>query len=192
VSGEDVDLMQEAIAAEADAQRAALQGDWDAARRAFGDAARSYRASWAVAPPGSYGRLIGTLKASVEAGAGEDEARDALAEVAGADDTSPPAAYVRALASALLGDDAEVARWVAVMRTGSDAFGRAADGLAAVAAGDEVALRRAVEAVVSDFVAREQHLTGVPFADTALMLELLGRRRGLEADVRGLLLPRVP
>jgi hypothetical protein len=185
-------LMQQAIAAEAEAQRAALAGDWEAARPRFLEAARAYRASWAAAPPTAYGRLVGTLKASVEGGAGEDEARDALAEVADADPASNAAAYVRAIASVLVGDDASAAEAIEVMRTGSGAFGRAADGLAAIVAGDEVALVRAVKAVAEDFASREQHLTGVPFADTALMLKLLGRRRGLTVAVHGPLLPALP
>jgi hypothetical protein len=192
MTDDDAALMQEAIEAEAEAQRAALAGDWDAARPRFLDAARAYRASWDGAPPTAYGRLVGTLKASVEGGAGDREARDALAEVADADPASTAAAYVRAIATVILGDDASAAGAIHVMRTGSDAFGRAADGLAAIVAGDQLALSRAVKEIAADFAARELHLTGVPFADTALMLNLLGRRRGLTVDVHGPLLPALP
>ena len=75
------------------------------------------------------------------------------------------------------------------MREGSPAFGRAADGLEAIARRDEPAYAAAVRAVVEDFEAREEHLTGVPIADTALMLERLGERRGLAARVESALLP---
>lgn len=181
--------MGEALAAEADAQRAALRGDWAAARPRFLEAARAYRASWAAAPPGSYGRLVGALKAAVEGGEGEAQARDALAELGDAAPESATAAYARAIAAAILGDDAAVARWTATMRGGSPAFGRAADGLDAVAAGDAAALQAAVGAIAEDFAGRDDHLTGVPFADTALLLALLGERRGLAVRRESALLP---
>jgi hypothetical protein len=44
-------------------------------------------------------------------------------------------------------------------------------------------------AIVEDFEGREAHLTGVPIADTALMLERLAERRGLAAHPESLLLP---
>ncbi len=44
---------------------------------------------------------------------------------------------------------------------------------------------------MADFEGREQHLTGVPFADTALMFERLAERRGMAAGVRSSMLPPV-
>ena len=64
------DLMLKAIAREGEAHRAALAGDRAAAASAYGDAVALYRASWEVAPPKSYGRLVGLLKAAVLGGAG--------------------------------------------------------------------------------------------------------------------------
>ena len=75
------------------------------------------------------------------------------------------------------------------MREGSPAFGRAADAIAALAAGDADAYASAVRAIVSDFEGREEHLTGVPVADTALMLERLAEPRGLAAHPASALLP---
>ena len=47
----------------------------------------------------------------------------------------------------------------------------------------------AVRAIVADFESRDEHLTGVPVADTALMLERLAEARGLAAHPASALLP---
>jgi hypothetical protein len=189
VDGDDGALMTEAIATEGVAQRAALDGDADAASDAFSRAAGLYRQSWEAAPPRAFGRLVGMLKASVLAGSGEDEAAGfALSQVEEPD--SPPSFYVVGVASLLTGDDEIAARAAEGMRAGSEAFGRAADALAALAAGDADAYTSAVQAIVTDFEGRDDHLTGVPFADTALMFERIAERRGIgAAGLRSALLP---
>ena len=183
-----VALLQEALAAEARAHAALLAGDEAAAVGDLRAAAQSYRASWEAAPPGSYGRLIGMLKAAVIAGGGEAEAAYARVQIP-SDAASPPASYARAVAALVQGDDATAAAAAAGMRAGSDAFGRAAAAVEALAAGDGAAYREAVAAIVADFETRDAHLTGVPIADTALMLERLAERRGLAARPRSALLP---
>jgi len=55
-----------------------------------------------------------------------------------------------------------------------------ADALACIAAGDAVALVEAIESVVESFETRTEYLEDVPVADTALVLNVLARRRGLE------------
>ena len=75
------------------------------------------------------------------------------------------------------------------MRAGSPAFGRAADAITAIAARDADGYAAAVRAIVEDFEQREEHLTGVPVADTALMLERLAEPRGLAAHPASALLP---
>ena len=50
-----------------------------------------------------------------------------------------------------------------------------------LARGDRAGYRDAVTAIVRDFEGREEHLTGVAFADTAAMLEALAEPRGLAA-----------
>jgi len=184
--------MLEAIAREGEGHRAALRGDAVGARVAYGRAIESYRASWEAAPPEAYGRLIGMLKASVLAGAGAEDAayaRAAISDEAAA--SSPAAAYARAIAALATGDDESAARHAAVMHDGSDAFQRAAAAIEALAARDAGAYRGAVTAVVRDFEARDEHLTGVAFADTAAMLETLAAPRGLDARVASGLLPPV-
>ncbi|MDX6628451.1 MAG: hypothetical protein QOH00_697, partial [Gaiellales bacterium] len=61
--------------------------------------------------------------------------------------------------------------------------------LAALARRDERAYAKALHAVIADFEARDLHLTGVPIADTALVLERLAELRGLAQHPRSQLLP---
>ena len=75
------------------------------------------------------------------------------------------------------------------MREGSEAFGRAAEAIDALAAGDGERYAAAVRAIVSDFEQRSEHLTGVAFADTALMLERLAEPLGLAARPSSPVLP---
>jgi hypothetical protein len=42
---------------------------------------------------------------------------------------------------------------------------------------------------VADFEGRDEHLTDVAIADTALVLERLARRRGISAGVTSAMLP---
>jgi uncharacterized protein len=77
------------------------------------------------------------------------------------------------------------------MLAGSEAFGRAAGAVAALARRDRQAYAGLVAAIVADFETRDEHLTGVPIADTALVLERLAERSGLAAHPRSPLLPEV-
>ena len=63
------------------------------------------------------------------------------------------------------------------------AFERTAAALRALAAGDGAAYAAAVTAIEADFATREEHLTGVAIADTAIMLELIARERGAAAGI---------
>jgi hypothetical protein len=183
--------MAAAIERDGDGQRALLDGDRHAAGEAFGAAAELYRRSWEAAPPGSFGRLVGLLKSAVLAGAGEPEADYVLASLPAEETASPTASYARAIAALIVGDDDEVKQSAAGMRAGAKAFGRAADALDALARRDGGAYTASLRAVVHDFENRDQHLTGVPIADTALLLERLAQRRGMAAGVRGPLVPDV-
>lgn len=186
------DEMEAALELEGQAQRSALGGEWDRARSLFAEAASHYRASWNLASRTSYGRLVGLLKAAVLAGAGEEEAAFARAEIVGADQHSVTAAYVRALAATIGDDDAEAIRWAGVMRKSAGAFERTSAVLEALARGDAEAYRSALGEVVRDFEERAEHLTGVAFADTALMLECLAARRGMHAGLSSAVLPEPP
>jgi predicted CoA-binding protein len=178
--------MREAIAADGEAQRELLAGE--DARPALQRAAAAYRRSWEAAPPGSYGRLIGYAKASVLAG---DNPVEYVTGQLGAEDRTPPACWARALAYLADGNDVRADRAADGMRAGSEAFGRAAEAITALAAGDRARFAAAQQAIVADFEGRETHLTGVPIADTALVLDRLAEHRGLAAHPDSDLLPPV-
>lgn len=180
-------LLGEALELEGEAHRALMAGDDPAARDALRAASDRYRASWDAAPPTAYGRLVGMLKAAVLAGEARTAARFVRSAVG--DARTPTSAYALAIAALVEGDDALAAEAAEAMRAGSEAFVRAADAVAALAARDAGAYSRAVAAIVADFEARESHLTGVPIADTAVVLERLAAPRGLAARVRSAVLP---
>ncbi len=186
------ELLTAAIEREGAAHRALLAADAAGAASAFSDASDLYRRSWEAAPPRSYGRLVGMLKAKILAGddatAAAEYSRHALAGDPDAGG-SPTAAYALAIAALIEGDDAAARDRSEAMRSGSEAFERAADAIRAIAEGDRDAYAAHVEQIVRDFERRSAHLTGVAVADTALMLERLAAPRGLAAGVRSELLP---
>ena len=157
----------------------------------FDRAARRYRESFADAPPDSWGRPIGALKARVLAGdwdgaaAAARWALDAGAAAAG----SPIGRYAAALASLVLGDF-EAARVQAdTLRTRDDFPREVGDALAFIAAGDVVGYTAAVEAVLDSFATRAEYLADVPAADTVIVLQALAARRGLDVPLASPLLP---
>jgi hypothetical protein len=187
---DDQQALREAIGFEQRAQQALLRGDAARARALFRAAAERYRTSWEAAGPRAFGRLIGLLKASVlagEAGPAAAYAREALGD-GGCD--SPPACYALALAALIQGDDEAALPAIEGMRgTEDEAFRRAATALQALANGDQDAYETAVTAIVADFSARDDHLTGVAFADTAVMLERLAAPRGMAVRPASALMP---
>jgi hypothetical protein len=186
------ELLTAAIERDGEGQQALMAGDAPAAREAFLSAANLYRQSWDQAPPRSYGRLVGMLKAAVLSGddpsAAADYARAGLDQDPDAGG-SPTASYALALAALIAADDDEAAKRAEVMRGGSDAFDRTASAIAALAAADRAAYAAAVGDIVRDFEQRSAHLTGVAIADTALVLERLAAPRGMTAGVRSEVLP---
>jgi hypothetical protein len=185
-------LMTAAVERDGAAQRALLASDREAAQAAFAQAAELYRESWEVAPPSAYGRLVGMLKSAVLAGGGVDEARYVREALADADPESVTASYARALAALIVGEDDDARVWAGRMGSGDDAFGRTAQAIASLAAGDERGYAVAVTAIVRDFEQRAEHLTGVAVADTALMLAELGARRGMAVAIVSPVLPATP
>jgi hypothetical protein len=174
--GPDVDLLLAALTTERVGQQHLLAGRARDARPYLRAAAAAYMASYPLAQPRSWGRLIGAVKAGVLAGDGTalaTRARDAL----GGTCDSPPSCYLGALCAVVLGDDTTALQLVPGMREGGPAFARAADGLAAIAQGDHAAVDAATAAIEDDFAGRDEHLTGVPIADTALMLREIATHR---------------
>jgi hypothetical protein len=173
-----------------------MQGRRDEAAAWFIRSAQRYRESWDAAPPESWGRLIGALKARVLAddwAGAADDARWALAERP-AESASPIGRYAAVLALLILGDDAKAERLAAsLLAEPAEAFPRpVAESLAALAASDREAYAIAARAVLASFEERDAYLDDVPVADTVLVLEALARRRGIEANLRSPLLPPQP
>jgi hypothetical protein len=166
--------------------------DRDAAGRWLDLAARRWRESFADAPPGSWGRPIGAMKARILAGdweGAEDDARWAL-EVDAAESESPIGRYAAALALLVLGEDDEARVHADAIRTRDDFPAPVGDALAMLAAGtDAIGYVEAVEAVLESFEARDEYLEDVPVADTVLVLQALAERRELVAEVESALLP---
>ncbi len=186
--GAHLEALDAAIRIEADGQRLLFAGDREAGAARMLEAAEQYRMSWELAPPRSFGRLVGMLKAAVIAGGGPDEAAYARAQV-GPEGDSATSWYVLAIAALVDGDDALAARAADGMLADSPAFARAAAAVSALARRDADAYAAAARAIVGDFEGRDEHLTGVRIADTALMLERLAERRGLAAHPASALLP---
>jgi hypothetical protein len=181
-------LQATAVEADATAQRRLLAGDRAGAEPLLCESERLYRESWEAAPPGGYGRLVGMLKAAIVRGDPAEAAAYARSELGG-EIESPTAAYALALACLADGDDAAAAAAAEQMATGGEAFARTAAALAALARHDEAGYGQALRAVIADFERRDVHLTGVPIADTALVLERLAQPRGLEQHAASPLLP---
>jgi hypothetical protein len=194
---EEADARQRALVRVGNAANAAglallMLGRDDDAGAWFERAARRWRESWADAPPGSWGRPIGALKARILAGdwtGAEDDAHWTLAAGA-ADAPSPIGRYAAVLALLVLGRN-EQARPVTSSLLGAEGFPQdVADALRMVAAGDdEVGYVAAVERVLESFEQRDEYLEDVPVADTVLVLQALAARRGLSAELVSPLLP---
>jgi len=162
-----------------------------AAGRWLGLAAERYRESYAGAPPGSWGRPIGALKARLLAGdrdRAREEARWALDEGAEAAE-SAIGAYAAALACLVLERWTDARVHAGRIRARDDFPAAVADALAAIAAEDVVAYTAAVEEVLRSFETRHEHLEDVPVADTVLVLQALAATRGLAARLESELLP---
>jgi hypothetical protein len=160
-------------------------------REWFARAAERYRESWEHAPPGSWGRPIGAIKARILAGDWEGasaDARWAIDAGAGASE-SPIGRYAAALAHGVLGEWDDMRLHADFARTHEAFPGGVADALAFIAAEDVVGYVEAVEAVLESFETRDEYLEGIPVADTVLVLQALAARRGMAAELESPLLP---
>jgi tetratricopeptide (TPR) repeat protein len=168
-----------------------MLGRRDEAAEWFDRAARRYRESYELAPPGSWGRPIGALKARILAGdwdGAEAEAEWALAEGA-ADAETPIGRYAATLALLTLGRDGEARPLAGSIRERDDFPADVADALATLAAEDSVGYVYAVESVLESFEQRDEYLEDIPVADTVLVLQALAQGRGIAADLASPLLP---
>ena len=154
-------------------------------------AAERYRESIADAPPGSWGRPIGAMKALILAGdwAGAEEAARWALEEGAATAESPIGRYAAALASSVLGDWEQARVHADAIRIRDDFPRDVGDALAMIAAEDVVGYVEAIESVLSSFETREEYLEDIPVADTVLVLQALAARRGLAAELSSPLVP---
>jgi tetratricopeptide (TPR) repeat protein len=163
----------------------------DEAAEWFDRAARRYRESYEHAPPGSWGRPIGALKARILAGdwtGAEEEARWALDE--GAENAETPIGrYAGALALLTLARDEDARTAAGSLRERDDFPGDVADALATLAAEDTLGYTYAIESVLESFEKRDEYLEDIPVADTVIVLQALAERRGIAAELTSPLLP---
>lgn len=146
----------------------------------FARAAACWRESWQGGA--SWGRPIGGIKAALLGGddaSAEELARWAL-ELGTPTAESPIGRYAGALALLTLGRDVEARHVAESLRDRDDFPHDVADALAYLAAHDVVGYVEAVESVVTSFETRDGYLEDVPVADTALVLDRLARRRGID------------
>jgi tetratricopeptide (TPR) repeat protein len=168
-----------------------MQGRRDEAGEWLRRAAARYRESFADAPPDSWGRPLGAMKALLLAGdrAGAEEAARWGLDAGAAEAASPIGRYAAALALLVLGED-ELARPHAdTIRIRDDFPHDVGDALAYLAARDVLGYTDAVESVLASFETRDQYLEDLPVADTVLVLQALARERRLEVPLSSALLP---
>jgi hypothetical protein len=159
----------------------------------FARSAERYRESWPDAPAGSWGRLIGALKARILAGdwdGAKADARWALEQDPATGD-SPIGAYAAALASLILARDGKAAELADILRAQDDeAFPPpVAEALAGLARTEADVYAAGCAAVLASFESREAYLEDVPVADTVIVLEALAERRGIATRPESGLLP---
>src|SRR5262245_9984302 len=156
------------------------------AREWLSRAATRWHESWEHATPTSWGRPIGTIKASLIAGdrrAARGYARWAL-ELGTERTESPIGRYAATLALLTLARWPD-ARHEAVTLRGLDDFPHdVADALWSIAANDAPGYATAVGSIVRSFETREEFLEDVPVADTALALQPLAEQRGFTTAPR--------
>ncbi len=168
-----------------------MPGKLEEAARWFDLAARRYRESYELAPPGSWGRPIGALKSRILAGdwaGAEEEASWALDEGA-TEAESPIGRYAGALALLTLGRDEDARPVASSLRDRDDFPHDVADALATIAAEDMLGYTYAIESVLESFEQRDEYLEDLPVADTVIVLQALAGRRHIAASLASALLP---
>jgi len=168
-----------------------MQGRTEVARTWLTRAADRYRDSFAEAPPNSWGRPIGAMKARLVAGDWDGAAADArwALDAGAADAESPIGRYAAALAWLVLGEDEHARANADAIRARDDFPAAVGDALAFVAAHDVLGYTESVEAVLESFESRDEYLEDIPVADTVLVLQALAGKRGISVELASPLLP---
>jgi hypothetical protein len=170
-----------------------MQGRRAEAAGWFARSAGRFRESAEFAPPESWGRPIGAVKARLLAGDLEGAEADArwTLELGAADAVSAIGRYAAVLAQLVLGQNEDAARLAASLQEEpADRFPEAvADALATLAAGKAQSYADAVGRVLRSFEERDAYLEDIPVADTVMVLEALANARGIAAHLSSPLLP---
>ena len=186
-------LVRLAMAAGAVGLSRLMEGRRSEASGWFARSAARYRESFAGAPPGSWGRLVGAVKARVLAGDREGAERDGrwVLRNVRAGEPSPIALYAATLAALVVRDDDRARDLAAGLgQADANAFpAPVAGALAALASGDGQAYALHVAEVLRSFEERDSYLDDVPVADTVLVLESLAADRGIAVRPTSALLP---
>jgi hypothetical protein len=153
-------------------------------------AADRYRESRQDAPPDSWGRPIGGMKALLLAGEDATEPAQWALDAGAADASSPIGRYAGTLALLVLGRDLDARILASTLRDRDDFPRDVADALTTIAAQDRVGYLIAVEGVLDSFEQRADFLEDVAVADTVLALQLLADARDTAVDLPAS--PRLP
>jgi tetratricopeptide (TPR) repeat protein len=168
-----------------------MDGSRDEAGTWFARAAERYRESFGDAPPGSWGRPIGAVKARLLADDWDGARADAewALDVDAQHAESPIGRYAAALALLVLGHDDEALAQATSIQGRDDFPADVADALAALALRDADAYEEAVRSVLRSFETRDEYLEDIPVADTVIVLQALAARRDVEVLLSSPLLP---
>ena len=191
--GRQKQLVRMAMAATGAGLARMMQGRRAEAAGWFSRSAERFRESHADAPPGSWGRLIGAVKARLLAGDADGAATDAAWALRQepASSGSPIGTYAAVLALLALERDEEALPLAeGLCQEPEAAFPRpVAEALAGLAARDAARYREGARQVLASFEEREVYLEDIPVADTVVVLEALATGRGLAAGLSSPLLP---
>jgi tetratricopeptide (TPR) repeat protein len=168
-----------------------MAGRNDEAATWFARAAERYRESFPEAPPGSWGRPIGAVKARLLAGNWDGAVADAewALDVDARHAESPIGRYAASLALLVLDQDDEALVQAASIQGRDDFPKDVADALAALALRDVDLYASAVSSVLLSFETRDGYLEDIPVADTVMVLQALAARRGIAGGLSSPLLP---
>jgi hypothetical protein len=168
-----------------------MDGRADEAATWFGRAAERYRESFDGAPPGSWGRPIGAVKARMLAGDWPGACADAewALDVDARHAETPIGRYAAFLALLVLDHDDEALVQATSIRGRDDFPPDVADALAALALRDADAYETAIRSVLLSFETRDEYLEDIPVADTVVVLQALANRRGLDIRLSSNVLP---